>query len=69
MCGEKISTTTRRKPPGGSPPRVRGEAVKIVMAIPCNRITPACAGRRVLYLYMQGGHQDHPRVRGEKPRF
>ena len=45
--GEKPHSGQRRGLRQGSPPRARGEAVKNTMAIPCNRITPACAGRRL----------------------
>ena len=50
----------------GSPPRVRGEALR-APALPVNlRITPACAGRRKLHHATKTTLWDHPRVRGEK---
>ena len=50
----------------GSPPRVRGKAVVILLCVATFRITPACAGKsRTSYRPAQQG-QDHPRVCGEK---
>ncbi len=45
VCGEEVPLQPVRKPPLGSPPRVRGRARRGPLAGGCNRITPACAGK------------------------
>ena len=50
----------------GSPPRVRGKGLASVCASNVPGITPACAGKSVCTVRLQGRHEDHPRVCGEK---
>ena len=50
----------------GSPPRVRGKAVVILLCVATFRITPACAGKRSTMLPQEATIRDHPRVCGEK---
>ncbi len=69
MCGEKILRiqTLRQRP--GSPPRVRGKVKKMDNAKLRQRITPACAGKRVIAICLFSGIKDHPRVCGEKEGY
>ena len=53
----------------GSPPRARGEAENNIIDRQILRITPACAGRSGFEPYLCRLPEDHPRVRGEKPRM
>ena len=50
----------------GSPPRVRGTAIRRASIISKTRITPACAGNRYLLTQDFEDCQDHPRVCGEQ---
>ncbi len=45
VCGEKAQRAQNLRRAGGSPPRVRGEALVCVIVFMEVRITPACAGR------------------------
>ena len=68
MCGEKALSTGDVKMKLGSPPRVRGEVLSMIIQNLPQRITPACAGRS-LDLSSRCAHAgDHPRVCGEKSR-
>ena len=67
MCGEKFFRFAGNSPPLGSPPRVRGKAAILRANFRLFRITPACAGKRVSVLNLDGFGWDHPRVCGEKP--
>ena len=65
-CGEKC-------PPGkfffmtvGSPPRVRGKVCPVNLSGERRRITPACAGKRLMASGAVTIPRDHPRVCGEK---
>ena len=69
MCGEKRAERKKRRSFLGSPPRVRGEVINHRIADLENRITPACAGRSVLYTDAGQIKEDHPRVCGEKLLF
>ncbi len=53
----------------GSPPRARGEAGADRAESHPERITPACAERRVIVSSYMPPAWDHPRVRGEKLTF
>ena len=66
VCGEQSSRCTPRARPSGSPPRVRGTDSSITGINAANRITPACAGNRILLSYLHLIYQDHPRVCGEQ---
>ena len=50
VCGEKCHATGIVAHELGSPPRMRGKGKYAVGEIPCNRITPAYAGKRTLLL-------------------
>ena len=52
----------------GSPPRVRGKDDRRRMSASEQRITPACAGKRVIPDTHRPCIRDHPRVCGEKIR-
>ena len=47
MCGEKVSSTSPMKCLKGSPPHVRGKGCNLARGVRPNRITPACAGKRL----------------------
>ena len=46
VCGEKFFATSAVPPLGGSPPRVRGKAIRTARKAVHTGITPACAGKR-----------------------
>ena len=50
----------------GSPPHVRGKVACANSILACNRITPACAGKRALIRRSSYFGRDHPRMCGEK---
>ena len=66
VCGEKLLYLPARQGLKGSPPRMRGKADAATPAGAVLRITPAYAGKRQCSRPPAGGHQDHPRVCGEK---
>ena len=52
VCGEKDRTASMKEILEGSPPRVRGKALRLRQLIRAAGITPACAGKRNgLFLY------------------
>ena len=55
-----------RRSPLRSPPRMRGKAKNRCRSCPLTRITPACAGKRLVRLTKKPLPGDHPRVCGEK---
>ena len=66
VCGEQVENAWLDMPAAGSPPRVRGTAM-VVLALACpRRITPACAGNRLLLRLHRRLDLDHPRVCGEQ---
>ena len=65
MRGEDNSPTTPRGLKTGSPPHARGRQQVFENAEPCERITPACAGKTPLPSCMPQRTGDHPRMRGE----
>ena len=67
VCGEKFKVSVKKRSKSGSPPRVRGEALRTYHLF-VKRITPACAGRREISLIGQPSLPDHPRVCGEKTK-
>ena len=73
VCGEKSRAISFDFRPLGSPPRVRGKAMRENDRMVKTRITPACAGKRATVFSMKCLSWDHPRVCGEKstalPRF
>ena len=66
MCGEQQADFSCHAGVHGSPPRVRGTGVTATSNDLLRRITPACAGNRVVRLdaFLDAG--DHPRVCGEQ---
>ena len=66
VCGEKHFDNAKKAGMEGSPPRVRGEGNKIRLVVKIKGITPACAGRRLRFLFRFNNIRDHPRVCGEK---
>ena len=67
VCGEKVLLVSKSGSMGGSPPRVRGEGGNTEDLHVRNGITPACAGRNLLWQSHASPETDHPRVCGEKP--
>ena len=66
MCGEKNIVRKASFDPQGSPPHVRGKGTVLSEMITSQRITPACAGKRVFGCCHADDGQDHPRMCGEK---
>ena len=66
VCGEKKATPLMYGSTMGSPPRVRGKAPDWSFLCWCDRITPACAGKRNFVIVLVAFKWDHPRVCGEK---
>ena len=50
----------------GSPPLARGTEMKLINDLSEQRITPACAGNRKIFLLIKCSVKDHPRLRGEQ---
>ena len=46
VCGEKYTDGLGECQRVGSPPRVRGKGIFLIIFVPAIRITPACAGKR-----------------------
>ena len=66
ICGEKPSTTWRSRPFWGSPPHMRGKVGKLDGSNATVRITPAYAGKSVVWPCRPLVAWDHPRICGEK---
>ena len=66
VCGEKLKFGTNVTKNPGSPPRVRGKGIVHVFVPEKLGITPAYAGKRMLYARAVRRDRDHPRVCGEK---
>ena len=66
MCGEKLDRMLHHRRMTGSPPRVRGKGIVHVFVPEKLGITPAYAGKRMLYARAVRRDRDHPRVCGEK---
>ncbi len=47
MCGEKSENFDEVSTEEGSPPHVRGKGVDVLAVLLTDRITPACAGKRL----------------------
>ena len=67
VCGEKLIASKRETLCTGSPPRVRGKEEEGELSARKDRITPACAGKRLWAAWKAQQEKDHPRVCGEKP--
>ena len=66
LCGEKFRHARWNASGRGSPPPMRGKAFSINCRKLDTRITPAYAGKRILYQWSWLFGQDHPRLCGEK---
>ena len=66
MCGENQHGRGSTLPVCGSPPHVRGKATASCQFWDCQRITPACAGKRSAGDMYRTTSRDHPRMCGEK---
>ena len=64
-CGENptMKRAYRRTP--GSPPQVRGKPLSLGIPVLYHRITPAGAGKTVLWSFSRCRRRDHPRRCGE----
>ena len=65
VCGENGLNSISLPRSSGSPPRVRGKQIWLVVKMLSNRITPACAGKTRLSRLYYSYPRDHPRVCGE----
>ena len=65
-CGEKALAISSGDGSKGSPPRMRGKALRITWLRLCARITPAHAGKRCPPSCCVSSDRDHPRACGEK---
>ena len=66
VCGEKSPAFSMIEIVSGSPPRMRGKGVGILVGFDTPRITPAYAGKSPSYFLRHLRSRDHPRVCGEK---
>ena len=66
VCGEKALSPLSLYLVSGSPPRMRGKVSVFLRSEDPNGITPAYAGKRVIYGAIRHRRWDHPRVCGEK---
>ena len=66
MGGEKLDSDDPDVQSLGSPPRGRGKDVLPCGKVNSSRITPAWAGKSLLYSLMPPRMGDHPRMGGEK---
>ena len=69
MCGEKPRALPVPFPETGSPPRVRGKGIGVLLQSGSVGITPACAGKSNRDQTILTTFEDHPRVCGEKLRL
>ena len=69
VCGEKALSPLSLYLVSGSPPRMRGKVSVFLRSEDPNGITPAYAGKRVIYGAIRHRRWDHPRVCGEKRLF
>ena len=65
VCGENEHDVASTIWNEGSPPRVRGKQIWLVVKMLSNRITPACAGKTNCSRSRTFLLKDHPRVCGE----
>ena len=66
LCGEKLRGACNHSKVIGSPPPVRGKELPGGGFLYGSRITPACAGKRIMETVKQVFIEDHPRLCGEK---
>ena len=67
LRGEQTRSPALKTTPLGSPPLARGTDRYMPSIIMRFRITPACAGNRLLPFICACSIWDHPRLRGEQP--
>ena len=67
MRGEQAAWQMQPGDLVGSPPLARGTVIALMPCAIRTRITPACAGNRILRENRKRGGKDHPRLRGEQP--
>ena len=65
VCGENAETLLSCLTSYGSPPRVRGKLLILILILMLIRITPACAGKTEVDARPEDAEADHPRVCGE----
>ena len=65
-CGEKRCVICFTVAVAGSPPRMRGKAIRQIVEVEVTGITPAHAGKSQLAFQEYVAHWDHPRTCGEK---
>ena len=68
LCGEKVENIFQKRFQLGSPPPMRGKAMKLMLWQKAFRITPAYAGKSQHRKRNSGKSEDHPRLCGEKWR-
>ena len=66
VCGEKLVRLMCCRCLAGSPPRMRGKDFLIQHCLFSQGITPAYAGKRMVFAGRKSRTWDHPRVCGEK---
>ena len=66
ICGEKLFATIDCPPYLGSPPHMRGKASGFFAAVCVLGITPAYAGKSIVFRFLCHLTRDHPRICGEK---
>ena len=66
ICGEKKGKMEEKMKYTGSPPHMRGKGHEKEIRIHVTGITPAYAGKRHSISGHRKGHEDHPRICGEK---
>ena len=66
VCGEKGAGIKLSIASMGSPPHMRGKAMRPLLPAGGGRITPACAGKSHHIPAHTGKLRDHPRMCGEK---
>ena len=69
ICGEKSTRKRRTDSTLGSPPHMRGKVLSFVFRLNRDGITPAYAGKSLLYHFFRDFARDHPRICGEKCRI
>ena len=68
LCGEKFVNCFQSGESKGSPPPMRGKAMKLMLWQKAFRITPAYAGKSRKSLCLGAVDLDHPRLCGEKTK-
>ena len=68
VCGEKLYEEMERGAGKGSPPRMRGKALRGNGERSGQGITPAYAGKSTAVAVVVEDNKDHPRVCGEKDK-